>query len=95
MDAGASGHRRGGGDRPVRVEELIALREGELSSEQEKELLERIGTDPDATELLDQLHQTDTILARLRNKPIPPDVTEAIHRRLDDESRRRNHTDEG
>lgn len=78
----------------VHLEELIALRDGELSTEHATELLERIATDPHAGELLDQLDQTDTILAQLRNKPMPPDVREAIHRRLADESQQRDHGDE-
>lgn len=84
----------GEGDRSVSLEELIALRDGELSTEQVTELLERIATDPRAGELLDQLDQTDTILARLRNKPMPADVRDAIQRRLAEENRRRDHGDE-
>lgn len=94
MASSCSGHGEAGGGRPVRLEELIALRDGELSGEQEAALLERLATDPEARELLDQLDETDAILTRLRTRPMPPDVSDAIQRRLAEESRRRDHGDE-
>lgn len=84
-----TGNPDGGDSEPVALEELIALRDGELSSDAEAQLLERVAGDPAAVERLRELDETNAVLGGLRERPAPPDVVEAIEQTLAREQARR------
>lgn len=76
-------------DCPVTLEDLIALRDGDLDHDQARRLRERIERDPDtAAGLLDELDQTDGILERLRNQPPPPELSDRLQSAIADEAAR-------
>ena len=66
----------------VTLEELLALRDGELSIEDEANLLARVRASERATAMLDELDQTDEILGRIRNKPRDPEVVAGIEQAI-------------
>lgn len=78
-----------GDDRPISLEDLIALRDGDLDDVQTRRVRERIERDPEAVAgLLDELDQTDAILDQLRSHPPPPDLSERLQSTIADESAR-------
>lgn len=80
----------GDDDPPVTLEELIALREGDLDHDQARRLRERIERDPEvAAGLLDELDQTDVILERLRRAPPPPELSDRLQSAIAEEAARR------
>lgn len=74
------------GDRPVTLEELIALRDGDLDAEQARRLTERLERDPHAAALLTELDETDAILDRLRTRQPPPGFSERLQALIGDEA---------
>lgn len=79
----------GDDDPPVTLEELIALREGDLDHDQARRLRERIERDPEvAAGLLDELDQTDVILERLRRQPPPRELSDRLQSAIADETAR-------
>lgn len=66
----------------VTFEELLALRDGELSDQEEADLLARVTASERAAEMLHQLEQTDQILGRIRDKPLAPDVAAGIEQAI-------------
>ena len=79
----------GDDDPPVTLEELIALREGDLDHDQARRLRERIERDPEtAADLLDELDQTDVILERLRRPPPPPELSDRLQSAIAEEAAR-------
>lgn len=73
--------------RPVAPHELMALRDGVLSPQEEADLYERVENDPSAAALLADLDETDAILQRLRSEGMPTDVSARIERALRAEAR--------
>lgn len=81
----------GDDDTPVTLEELIALREGDLDHDQARQLRERIERDPEvAAGLLAELDQTDVILERLRRAPPPPELSDRLQSAIAEEAARGN-----
>ncbi len=70
-----------GGD-DVTLEELLALRDGELSVDDEANLRARVRASERATAMLDELDQTDEVLGRIRNKPLDPEVVAGIEQAI-------------
>lgn len=78
-----------GEDRPVSLEDLIALRDGDLDDDQARRVRERIERDPEAVAgLLDELDETDAILEQLRSHPPPPELSERIESAIAEEAAR-------
>lgn len=71
------------GRREIDLHDLIALRDGQLSPAEEASVLERISSDPSAAELLEELDDTDAILARVRERTMPSDIAARIESALD------------
>lgn len=79
--------------RPVAPHELMALRDGALSSKEEADLYERVANDPAAAALLEDIDATDLILKRVRDESMPADVSARIERALSDEAERTRASD--
>lgn len=77
---------RGDEDGPVTLEDLIALRDGDLSAEQARRVTSRLESDPAAAALLDELDQTDVLLERLRTQPPPAELSQRLQSRIADEA---------
>lgn len=78
----------------VTAEELIALREGDLTADEEHALRARLEVDPVARELLATLAETDQILHEVRDQPPPQDVSDAIAETIAKEQARRSQFDD-
>ena len=78
------------GDEAVTVEELIALREGDLSDDQAAALQARVNDSPRAQQLLVELGHTDEVLGVVRNQPVPPELVESIDRLIAEQQQQRN-----
>jgi negative regulator of sigma E activity len=75
--------------RPVAPRELVALRDGTLSPDEEADVHERIADDPAAAALLRDLDVAEVVLRRVRGEGMPADVAARIERALAEEARRR------
>jgi anti-sigma factor RsiW len=68
----------------IDLPDLIALRDGSLSPQDEAHLTERIASDPRAADLLADLDDTDTILDAVRERStMPADVTARLEDALE------------
>lgn len=90
-DRGDPSDGQGHQDRPISLEDLIALRDGDLDDEQARRVRRRIERDPElAADLLEELDQTDAILDQQRRQRPPPDLLDRLQSAIADEAAARS-----